>query len=144
MRLLLSIILCSFIFLSPVSASDTSSYSNDTAYYVKELLAQINRYRAGNGLKPLSFDRRLAGLAYEHSADMRRRGVLCHDNFNERFRKSGHTSCVENVGCNYRTARDLFTAWRRSGGHDRNMLSGDIQRAGISVSGKYVTFFACN
>jgi len=144
MRCFISAILCAFLILSTASAANTSSYIGDQSYYIKELLAQINRYRMSYGLNPLSFDTRLAGLAREHSSYMQRRGVLCHDNFDRRFRQSGHSSCVENVGFNYRSAQALFIAWKRSRGHDKNMLAGDIQRAGISVSGTYVTFLACD
>lgn len=144
MRMIISAILSAFLFYSAASASDTTIYISKPAYYIKELISQINHYRMSSGLKPLSFDDRLAHLAQDHCAEMQRRGVLCHDNFDQRFKNSGHTSCVENVGWNYRTAKELFIAWKNSSGHDKNMLADDIQRAGISIVGTYVTFFACN
>ena len=144
MKIIIAATLSAFLFLSAASASDRSSYINDPSYYIKELLSQINHYRISNGFKTLSFDKNLADLAQGHCADMQRRGVLCHDNFDQRFRKSGHTSCVENVGWNYNSAKELFIAWKNSGGHNKNMLTDDLQRVGISIAGTYVTFFACN
>ncbi len=126
------------------SAFEGNIYINDPRSYTKELFALINHYRASNGLRPLSPDKRLITLAHGHCVEMQHQGVLSHDRFEERFRKSGRNSCVENVGWNYRTAGDLFAAWQRSSGHDQNMLSGKVQKAGISISGSYVTFFACN
>jgi len=110
----------------------------------EDLLSQINRYRASNGLKALSFDKKLAAIAKGHCAEMNRCRVLSHDKFEQRFEHSRHTSCVENVASGYRDPKELFEAWRNSRGHDRNMLSKDIQIAGISMDGSYVTFFACD
>jgi uncharacterized protein YkwD len=75
---------------------------------------------------------------------MQRKSILSHDLFEERFKKSGHNSCVENVGWNYQSPKELFEAWKNSKGHDQNMVADDIRRAGISRIGTYVTFFACN
>lgn len=132
------------LFATNVAAFDGNIFINDQGKYIKELLALINHYRADNGLRPLSSDKKLINLARGHSIEMQHQGALSHDRFEERFKRSGRNSCVENVGWNYRTARDLFSAWQRSSGHDQNMLSGNIQKAGISISGSYVTFFACN
>ena len=137
---MLSIILLT----SPAFAVDTAMYVDETSHYIKQLLSLINHYRENNRLKPLSFDRKLTILAQGHSADMKKSGPLSHDRFEDRFRKSGHNSCVENVGWNYMSPGELFEAWQNSGGHDKNMLAEDIKRAGISRVGSYVTFFACN
>ena len=144
MRIVIAAVIALVIFLSAAHAGDTGMYVSELSNFNKELLSQINHYRVSQGLKSLTFDNNLAGLAQSHCSDMKRRGVLCHDNFEQRFKKSGHTSCVENVGWNYRTAKELFIAWKNSDHHDRNMRAENIKRAGISMSGTYVTFFACN
>ena len=144
MKTLIAAILFFSLFIPPAFAVDTYASLDDTSQYITKLLNLINHYRESNRLKPLSFDGKLTILAQNHSADMQRMGVLSHDRFDERFKNSGHNSCVENVAKNYGSPRELFAAWQNSRGHDKNMLATDIKRAGISRVGTYVTFFACN
>lgn len=112
--------------------------------YEAGLLEQINAYRTSRKLPPLSPSARLEKLAREHSRSMRKRETLSHDGFEGRFERSGSRACVENVGWNHPTPGSQFTGWKESTGHDRNMLSREIVRAGIARDGAYVTFFACN
>jgi len=109
-----------------------------------ELLVLINRYRSTKKLKPLAGSPLYVDLARGHSQTMQEQQSLGHDGFDERFRRAADAqSCVENVGWNHETPRSLFDAWRKSPGHNRNMLDRKIRRAGIGRSGAYVTFFAC-
>ncbi len=144
MKTIIAAIVFFSLFIQPVFAVDTYDYLDDTSHYGKQLLNLINHYRESNRLKPLSFDSKLTILAQNHSADMQRRGVMSHDRFEERFKNSGYNSCVENVAWNYGSPRELFAAWQKSREHDKNMLATDINKAGISRVGTYVTFFACN
>jgi len=111
--------------------------------YGRTLLEQINLYRRDNGLHPLRFDANLIHLARTHSFAMSRQKMVGHANFDDRFARSGSRLCVENVGYNYTSPLKQFDAWSRSRGHDQNMLSPEITRAGIAEIGRYVTFFAC-
>lgn len=111
--------------------------------YGRTLLEQINLYRRDNGLTPLRFDAQLIHLAKNHSFAMSRQKLVGHNNFNERFERSGSRLCVENVGYNYTSPLKQFDAWRNSSGHDQNMLKAEITKAGIAEVGNYVTFFAC-
>lgn len=111
-----------------------------------DLLGLINRYRSAKKLKPLSSAPQLVELAGEHSHTMQEQERLSHDGFEERFKRAsaeGARGCVENVAWNQQTPQALFDAWRKSSGHNRNMLDRKITRAGISRSGTYTTFFAC-
>jgi uncharacterized protein YkwD len=111
-----------------------------------DLLVLINRYRSAKGLKALASSPRLSGLAAEHSQAMREQDRMSHEGFEGRFNRAaaeGDRSCVENVAWNHPTPQSLFDDWRRSPGHNRNMLERKINRAGIVRSGAYVTFFAC-
>ena len=110
-----------------------------------ELLVLINRYRSTKKLKPLVSSPQYVALAGEHSQTMLEQQRMSHDGFEERFRQAADAhSCVENVGWNHQTPQSLFDGWRKSPGHNRNMLVLKISRAGISRSGAYATFFACN
>lgn len=111
--------------------------------YCRTLLELINSYRQMQGLNSLRFDDRLYRLARTHSFAMFRSGRLSHQNFDERFSRSGSRMCVENVGWNHTTALKQFDGWRHSTGHDDNMRKQGITRAGIAEIGNYVTFFAC-
>jgi len=109
-----------------------------------ELLVLINRYRSSKKLKALTGYPLYYDLAREHSQDMQKRQDMDHDGFAGRFRRAVDArSCVENVGWNHETPRNLFDGWKDSPGHRENMLNRKISRAGISRVGTYVTFFAC-
>lgn len=139
-----------FVFLmimliaAPAGAVRGASYEEDDAsLYARTLLEQINAYRNDFGLASLRFDDRLNHLAMTHSFAMSRQKRMSHANFDERFERSGSRMCVENVGWNYPTPLKLFDGWRRSSGHNENMLKDGVNYVGIAEVGKYVTFFAC-
>lgn len=131
--------LCGGLLLSAVLLASTATAGS----FEQDLLARINSYRAAHKLKPLTASADLDGLAREHSQDMQRDGSLSHNGFKERFERSQSTTCVENVGWNHETPLSLLNGWKNSPGHDKNMLSARIARAGINKTGPYVTFFAC-
>ncbi len=111
--------------------------------YEERLFMHINQYRMANGLNPLATDESLTRLAERHSVYMEEKNVLSHERFNERFRQSARSLCVENVGWNYQTPEDQFRAWKTSAGHNKNLLNKKITHTGIAQSGAYVTFLAC-
>jgi uncharacterized protein YkwD len=111
--------------------------------YAERLGELVNQYREQRGARPLRVDGALSALAREHSVVMAKTGRLSHDEFPSRVRRSGYRMCVENVGWNYHTADAQFDSWRRSPGHDRNLLDVRVTRMGIGVASDYVTFIAC-
>ncbi len=127
----------------PQGAYSSSQNRQLTLPYAVNLLDLINNYRLYHGLSTLRFEDRLNHLAQKHSFDMYRQKRMSHNGFQDRFRRSGHRMCVENVGWNYKTPLKQFDGWRHSRGHDANMLKEDIHYAGIAQVGQYVTFFAC-
>jgi uncharacterized protein YkwD len=109
-----------------------------------ELLILINRYRKTKQLKPLVSSPLYSDLAVEHSQTMQEQGRMSHDGFEERFQRATDArSCVENLGWNHQTAQSLFDAWKKSPGHNSNMLKRKLRRAGIGKEGAYVTLFVC-
>ena len=112
--------------------------------FEEDLLVLINRYRSTKKLKPLASSPQYVELAREHSQTMLEQQSMSHDGFDERFRRAADaSSCVENVAWNHKTPQSLLDGWRKSPGHNRNMLDRKISRAGINKTGAYVTFFAC-
>ena len=112
--------------------------------YEEKLLSHINEYRLENGLNELSFDKALNKFAKVHCQHMEFTDKLDHTGFDERFKQCGRSLCVENVGWNFKTPEGQFSAWKNSRGHNENMLNKQIKYAGISKTGRYVTFFACD
>ena len=102
-----------------------------------------NEYRSRHGVAPLVAEDQLASLARQHSADMAKAGSLSHDGYETRFRASGHTMCVENVGWNYPTPAKQMAAWEASPGHERNMSDAGVTHMGVGAAANYVTFIAC-
>ena len=111
--------------------------------YAERLGELVNQYREQRGARPLGVEGALGALARGHSMAMTKTGRLSHDEFALRVHRSGYTMCVENVGWNYRTPDAQLDSWRRSLGHDRNLLDARVTRMGIGVASDYVTFIAC-
>ena len=133
LQLLVTVILT----LSLVQTATAGQFEDD-------LLVLINRYRSMKRLKALVSSPLYNNLARDHSQTMQERQSISHDGFDDRFRRATDaSSCVENVGWNHETPQSLFDGWRKSPGHNRNMLDRKIKRAGIARSGAYVTYFAC-
>jgi len=127
-----------------LSAKLTYSLNNkQSCAYEDKLLTCINTYRVEKSLRPLSMDANLNKLAKSQSQYMQKKRALNHDHFDERFSKSGRSLCVENVGWNYSTPEAQLQAWKKSGGHNKNLLNKKINHAGIAKTGSYITFFAC-
>jgi uncharacterized protein YkwD len=118
-----------------------------TADFGPETLTLINSYRTSRGLPALTSQGTLRAMAKQHSQYQAARRSLGHSGFSQRSAQAravvGGSRCVENVGYNYRDARQLFAGWRYSARHNKNMLQPYIRYAGVSVTGGYATFFAC-
>jgi uncharacterized protein YkwD len=112
-------------------------------YYSLTLFDRINRYRMTCGLDALQWDSGLARLARDHSINMLRREKSSHRGFDKRHQQAGSRICIENVGWNYPSPLHMFEGWRRSEGHNQNLLNDRVNRVGIAEVGRYVTYFAC-
>ena len=132
------------LFSLPPYSEARSVNSQGLPPYAMTLFNQINTYRSYSGLPRLRVNKQLTRLARRHSFFMFHQNRLSHADFKTRFRQSGSSSCVENVGYNHSAPLKQFDAWRASRGHDANMLNGEMRYAGIAQVGKYVTFFACH
>lgn len=100
----------------------------------------INAYRTGKDLGPLALDDRLEHAARRHSADLARQGRLDHKGSDgsdpwQRAREAGFIPRVaaENVGAGQRSLAEVMDGWRKSPGHDRNLLLRDATHMGIAL-----------
>ncbi|MEC9368491.1 MAG: CAP domain-containing protein, partial [Pseudomonadota bacterium] len=97
----------------------------------------INAYRASQGLRPLAMDDRLARAARRHSADLAVIDRIEHKGSDgsdpwQRAREAGFVPRVaaENVGAGQRSLAEVMEGWRKSPGHDRNLLLPDATHMG--------------
>lgn len=118
-----------------------------TGDFGPQTLALINSYRTSRGLSPLAENATLKALARQHSRYQATRRTISHDGFRQRSAQAKAAGlsvvCTENVGIGYRNAQHLFSGWRNSGAHNKNLLRPDMRYAGVAVVGNFATFFAC-
>jgi len=111
-----------------------------TVLNVAQARTMINTYRRRNGLKPLALDSQLIAAAKAHSRDLAMWDRISHygsDNSNlwDRVRRTGYKArlAVENVGTGQLTLREVFVAWKKSHGHDKNLLLTHADHMGIAL-----------
>lgn len=113
----------------------------------------ISQYRADHGLKPLRVDPTLTRLAAEHAHRMASMDKMSHvlpgeGSFAQRIAGGGFQAAMaaENVAAGQKTLAQVFEAWRKSPGHNANMLLPNVSLMGIAVAiqpgGRYHTYWA--
>jgi uncharacterized protein YkwD len=103
------------------------------------LLTLINNYRKANGRSSLRISRTLGAAAEHHSVDMAKSNYFSHTlangtSWSTNIKNHGYTassSIGENIAAGHTTAKDTFTQWRNSSGHNANMLSSTYRAIGI-------------
>lgn len=113
----------------------------------------ISQYRADRGLKPLKLDPTLMKLAAEHAQRMASMDRMSHSlpgegGFAQRIAAGGFRASMaaENVAAGQKTLSQVFEAWRKSPGHNANMLLTNVSLMGIAVAvqpgGRYHTYWS--
>ncbi len=104
-------------------------------------LAEINAYRAANGLPALVLDARLSRAAAAHAQDQARRGRMGHNGSDgskpmDRAARAGYRPKIasENVAAGYKSFSDVMRGWEGSSGHRENLLRPNVKAAGIAMS----------
>jgi uncharacterized protein YkwD len=112
------------------------------------LLCLVNRERAARGVRALTRDRRLAGVARRHARDLVRHHFFSHDSprrgsLRARVARSGWTRGRSRwvVGENLATGRGraasprrIVRAWMASPGHRANILGPSFSSAGLGIA----------
>jgi uncharacterized protein YkwD len=100
----------------------------------------INAYRVSKGLKPLKVDVQLTKAAKAHSRDLARWDRISHygsDGSNpwDRVKRTGYNArlAAENVGTGQNSIEEVFKGWKKSPGHNKNLLLADAQQMGIAL-----------
>ncbi|MGQ0840065.1 CAP domain-containing protein [Actinokineospora sp.] len=105
-------------------------------------LKLINDYRRKNGVPAVAVSKALNEASYLHSKDMADNDYFDHDSEDgrspqDRMEDRGYdtdTATGENIAAGYETAKKVFEAWRKSSGHNRNMLKRDYKVIGIGLA----------
>lgn len=107
--------------------------------------ADLNAFRADNGRSSLRVDRQLQRAAQAHAQDMENRRYFSHqspggpngDGLGDRIAASGYKACAaaENIAQGQLTEVEVFTGWRDSPGHRRNMLGARYADFGLGHAG---------
>ena len=100
----------------------------------------INAYRKSKGLKPLRIDVKLTRAAKAHARDLARWDRISHygsDGSNpwDRVKRTGYNAklAAENVGTGQKTIEEVFRGWKKSPGHNKNLLLADAEQMGIAL-----------
>ena len=122
------IFLISALFVFNAAVSPTNQLANDVLKYT-------NDYRRSKGLKELIMKDDLNSLARKHSEDMAKgRLSVGHSGYEQRAAKVkkiyGTAIVAENVAYGARDAKEVFSLWKKSSGHRKNML-GNYKYIGI-------------
>ncbi len=111
----------------------------------QEILRQINDFRRQNGVRPLTLDTKLSGVACGHSWWMNNNKKLDHYGIDgttpfQRCERAGTSCNAENVA--YHSAKDInwmMEFFRNSPSHRANMLNPSYTKAGLGLGNIYLT-----
>jgi uncharacterized protein YkwD len=133
-----------------LSRAETAQSGTVDAAAAAKLLSQ---YRVEHGLKPLKLDPTLMKLAAEHAQRMAALDQMSHQlpgegTFAQRIARGGFQASIaaENVAAGQKSLAEVFDAWRKSPGHNANMLLPGISLMGIALAvqknGRYHTYWS--
>ena len=100
----------------------------------------INSYRQSRGLRPLTLNSQLTQAARRHSRDLAKGRRISHkgsDGSNPwtRIKATGYRPMLsaENVGAGQRSFSEVLQGWKKSSGHNKNLLLADAVHMGIAL-----------
>lgn len=106
-----------------------------------DLIAGINRLRAGSGVAALRAERGLSRIAQAHACDNAARASYSHtgsdgSDLGGRMRRGGYAyrQAAENTGLGHASVPAMVGFWNRSAGHRTNMLNPGVTEAGLGLA----------
>lgn len=117
------------------------------AMELRELHQLVNQRRVAAGCEALSWDEGLAGVAEDHSRDMRQRGFFAHETpegmgVGERVRRAGLRwlrTVGENLAQTDRGPESVLRLWVESPAHRANLENCAFRVHGLGRSGEFWT-----
>jgi len=118
-----------------------------------EAAVLISQYRRSRGLPPVTIDATLTRIAAVHANRMAAADTMTHvlpgeGSFTQRLAAGGFVAAMaaENVAAGQKTLADALDAWRKSPGHNANLLLPNISKIGIALAvaddSKYKTYWS--
>ncbi len=115
-------------------------------------LAELNAYRADNGLNALKLNTKLNQASRVHAQDLATHGFAGHSGTDgsthaDRVQRQAYYFSVaaENVATGQKSWDKVFQAWKDSPGHDANLLAEGVTDFGIALiyepKTKYITYW---
>jgi hypothetical protein len=128
---------------------DAREISVDTG----EAVRILSEYRGKHGLGPVKLDEKLTRIAAEHARKMAAANKVAHvlrgeGSFARRLKAGGYDASIasENIGAGYDTLAEAFAGWRKSRGHNKNLLTPEVTVIGIARAdapgSKYGTYWS--
>ena len=103
-------------------------------------LADLNAYRISKNLPALTYDERLNRASEVHARDLASAGIISHtgtdgSGHGDRVQRQGYYFSIagENVATGQMSWEDVFEAWKKSPGHNENLLRDDVSQFGLAL-----------
>lgn len=103
-------------------------------------LADLNAYRISNGLTSLTYSEKLNRASEVHARDLATAGIISHtgtdgSGHGDRVQRQGYyfTIAAENVATGQTSWDKAFAAWKKSPGHNVNLLRDDVSEFGLAL-----------
>jgi uncharacterized protein YkwD len=118
-----------------------------------EAAALISAYRKSRGLPPVTVDPTLTRIAAAHARRMASADKMAHvlpgeGSFQQRLAAGGFQASMaaENVAAGQKSLGDVLESWRKSPGHNANLLLPNVSKIGIALSiapdSRYKTYWS--
>lgn len=103
-------------------------------------LADLNAYRLSKNVSTLIYDERLNRASEVHARDLATAGIISHtgtdgSGHGDRIQRQGYYFSIagENVATGQMSWDAAFDAWKKSPGHNENMLRDDVSEFGLAL-----------
>jgi uncharacterized protein YkwD len=121
--------------MRPITTASIPARRN--VFSASQALAEVNAYRAAQGLTPVRLDPAAMKAASAQSLAMGQAGSMSHSvagSLGSRLSQAGlgNVRAVENIAMGQRTWREVFEAWKASGSHDANLRASGMTRLGVA------------
>jgi len=103
-------------------------------------LSDLNSYRVSQGLPALIYSEKLNKASEVHAQDLASAGIISHtgtdgSGHGDRVQRQGYYFSIagENVATGQMSWDDVFDAWKKSPGHNENLLRDDVSEFGLAL-----------
>lgn len=137
---------------SKPETSNPSTGNTTQSSYAAEVIKLVNQERAKAGLKALTENTKLSGMAMDKAKDMNNNNYFDHNSPTygspfDMMKKYGisYSYAGENIAKGQKTPADVMTAWMNSSGHRANILNSNYTTIGVAYyNGYWVQEFIAN